>query len=83
MKSETSQKEGRREGERVRIDLREKTQGSCDLVTISSHRALCKQDSQAQGGEGTFHRSLELFEPGWSKEPVIKTLQQHQEAGQT
>ena len=54
-----------------------------DLVTISSHRALCKQDSQAQGGEGTFHRSLELFEPGWSKEPVIKTLQQHQEAGQT
>lgn len=81
MKSEKSQREGKRKGERARIDLREKTQGSCDLVAISSHHALCKEDSQAQGGEGTFYRSPELFEHGWSKEPVIETLQQHQEAG--
>ena len=52
MRSEKSQREGRRKGERARIDLGEKTQGSCDLVTISSHRALCKQDSQAQEGKG-------------------------------
>ena len=78
MRSEKSQREGGREGgrETASIVLTEETQGSYDLVTISSHCALCKQDSRAQSGEGTFHRSLDLLEPGWSKEPVIEILEQ-------
>lgn len=83
MRPEKSQREGGKERgreagrrETASIELTEETQGSCDLVTISSHCALCKQDSRAQRGEATFHRSLDILEPGWSKEPVIEILEQ-------